>query len=147
MRSSRSLVAGTLLATTLLTASAAAALASGPATVDRHAVASAWCFQDVTLEYCTTVEGFFQVVTQPGGRESATTHLRQRVVIREAGSYIAEYTTLTQDRFVFDPDGEYVSHEVTHTRAALGDLRCISTTVFRLADFDVVIDRSVVHCA
>lgn len=146
MRTLRYLTTGALLALAVLGASAATVLAA-PADTGRFEVADAWCFDDVTLVYCTETDGFVSVVVTPDGGEKAVTHLRSRTVITDAaGAYVGEYTVRTQDQFRYSADGDVTMHEVTHTSATFDGTTCTGHSVLRIADFEVRIDRSTLTC-
>lgn len=142
----RSLTAGVLLALTVLGAGAATVLAA-PAESGRSELADAWCFDDITLVYCTEIDGFFSVVVTPDGSGKAVTHLRSRTVITDAsGAYVGEYAVRTQDQFRYSAEGDVTMHEVTHTSARFDGMTCTGRSVLRIADFEVRIDHSTVSC-
>lgn len=145
MPSPRRLLFVALLALAALGPTAPASLAA-PADVDRYEFDATWCFDDVTRRYCFETDGFMHLVDTDAGRESATIHHRQRAVITGPDGYEASYTTLTHDRFIAAPDGSFRVHTVGHVRSSDGTTRCGSTTILRIVDYEVVIDRVTITC-
>ena len=150
MRLLRVLAAGSMLAISVLGASAAA-VAAAPAQTETYPVHEEWCFVDIDLTYCTVTLGHFKVLYAANGDERASTHLRDEVVITDSstGGYVGGYTTIVNDQFRYGagPDFGMSIKSVEHTRATTGDLTCTSHYVLRIADYDLQIDRRQVHCS
>jgi len=105
----------------------------------------AWCFQDAEL-ICTEIEGTFTIVVKPDGREIGTTRMRTHVVFSSDGVITAEYTTTTKMKSIYRPDGTFESTLKERTRWTDGAEVCITKIVFKIVDFDILIDRTETRC-
>ena len=146
MRSFRSLLTSSLLALSVLGGSAVAVSAAAPEK-DTFDIDEVWCFDDVVLVYCTEMTGTFKVSISDSGDEQAATKLRERVVISDpSGAQVGTYTTVVNDRSLYDADGGMSIHSVTHTRSTGGDLTCTSTVILKMRDFAVQVDHQTLRC-
>jgi hypothetical protein len=145
-----SILAGSALALLVLVGSTGAALASPPteeaatasgASRETYDLADAWCFDDVVLQYCTEVEGRFQVISTPNGREAAKVPLLERVTVYRDGVEIGSYDTRTHDRTVFLDGGILSMHIGERTTATYDGQTCVTLADFRMVDDEVVLDR------
>jgi hypothetical protein len=142
----RALAASAILATVLLGAGASTVLAGSgaatPATPDRYVFDADWCFDDGHRIICTTMNGSLFVVATPDGREMATIHVRQDVEITDyAGARLGGYRTTSIDRTVFADGGQDSTFTVTHTKADGLGYRCESTTILKVVDYEVKVEK------
>ena len=146
MRSLRSLATGTLLAVAVLGVGASAALAA-LAQTERTTFADDWCFDDVTLVYCTVSRGSLTVTITPDGVDRAVIHYREQVVVTDpSGVEVGRYAVVSQSVSTYGPDRQTMQ-DVSHVRAVGDGLRCVSQSVLRIADFEVTVDHVRFHCA
>jgi hypothetical protein len=142
----RSIIAGTILASLLVTGVAGTVLAGsdGSRASDGFAIDEEWCFEDVTLTYCFDIEGMVRFISTAPGKSVVNIQEREDVVIYEDDVVVASYRTTTFDQLQMDDDGLFTVQSVGHTRSIDGDLTCVSTVVLRIADYEVVVDRATV---
>lgn len=138
-----------LLAATMIVASIALAGASSVLAADASAngavsmpLDDSWCFTSPYggPTYCNEVDGKVTFVDSASG-SGLTVNQRVHTVVYENGVVIGEYTDTSLLHSTFSEDGTYAVQDVTHTRASFDGQRCTFTTVFRLADFEVVVDH------
>lgn len=144
----RSLAATAILATLLLGAGASTVLAGSsaatPATPERYDFDADWCFDEGARIFCTTMQATLFVVATPDGREQATIHVREDVVITDHdGNRLGGYSTKSIDRTVFADGGQDSTFSVTHTKADGLGYRCESTAILRIVDYELKLDKLV----
>jgi hypothetical protein len=145
----RSVLAGAVLASLLVTGAAGTALGNtqNVRASDGYAIDEEWCFEDVTLTYCFDIEGMVRFVSTAPGKSIVNIQERQNVVIYEDDSIVGSYRTTTFDQLQMDDEGLFTVQSVGHTRSVDGDVTCVSTVVMRIADYQVVVDKaSVPNC-
>lgn len=146
MRSLRSILSATALAVAVLGVGASIALAA-PAQTERYTFADDWCFDDVSLVYCTVSKGTLSVTITPDGVDRAVIHYREQVVVSDpAGVEVGRYAVVSQSISTYGPDRQ-TTQDITHVRSIGDGLRCVSQSVLRIADFDVTVDHVRFHCA
>jgi hypothetical protein len=144
MRILRSLATGVLLAATLLGAGASAVLAA-PAETVRYDFGDTWCFDDVVYTYCSDSDAFLQVViTQDGTSRAVIHHTISTDITDASGAYVGSYTVRSQSISTYGDD-RTASLDVEHVRS-VGDLTCTSSTVLKIVDFELTLDRQTAHC-
>jgi hypothetical protein len=136
-----------LLAVLLATASLAVAGASpalaasgGPAasSYDLHAE---WCFDDApAYRYCFHVEGKAQFVDNAAGSTVTVTERFHTTVIDD-GIVVGESTDISLLRGVYRADGTVTTQEVVRTRASADGQTCRFGIVYRIADYELVVDH------
>ena len=141
----RSLIATAALAALVLGTGASTALAAsspGPAQTVRYDFDADWCFDDVVALYCTTMNATLLVTATPDGRELASIHVVQDVVITAPnGASLGGYRTVSLDRTVFASGGQDKTFTVEHTRASGPWGRCVSTAVYKVVDYEIQMDK------
>ena len=148
MRPIARLLAPLLAAATIALAGASPALAASgnaasPWSYDLHAE---WCFDDAPgYLYCFDVEGKAQFVDNVAG-SSVTITERFHTTVFEDGAVVGESTVVSLDRGVYQADGTVTTQAVSHTRATFGDQTCRVSVVFRMADYELVVDRVASTC-
>ncbi len=126
----------------VMTAGSSAALASNGAETGRSETHEAWCFDDVVLQYCFEVDGTFRYTATPNGRELVHMNFRNRTTVYENGVVVGTSDVRSIDQTVYVDGGQYSTKSIVRTKASFGDQVCTSTTVFKMVDYEIVVDRS-----
>jgi hypothetical protein len=120
------------------TALADSAGAATPASYDLHA---SWCFDDSPgLVYCFDVDGKAHFVDNTVG-SSMVVNERFHTTFIDDGTVIGESTDISLLRGVYRADGTVTTQEVVRTRASLGGQTCRFGIVYRIADYELVVDH------
>jgi hypothetical protein len=132
------LAAATLALAGGSTALAASEAAAQPFTMDLHAE---WCFDDSPgYLYCFEVEGKALFLDTRAG-SSVTITSRDHTVASKDGAVVGESTVVSLTRGVYRADGTVVTQDVTVTRADWLGEQCHYQAVYRIADYELVIDH------
>jgi hypothetical protein len=100
-----------------------------------------WCFDDSPgYLYCFDVKGKAQFVDNKAG-SSVTITERNHTVVSKDGVVVGEDTTVSLLRGVYQEDGTVVTQERVHTRATFGDESCQYSSIYRIVDFELVLDH------
>ena len=141
MRSALRSIGAIVFALLDMTAGSSAALAAGDgAETGRYTIDDAWCFDDVVLQYCFEVDGFVRYTATPDGRELATIHVRNRTVVYENDVVVGTSDVRSIDKSVYEDGGQVSTQSIVKTRATFGEQTCVSTVVFKMVDYEVVVD-------
>jgi hypothetical protein len=141
MRSSlRSLLSAAALAVAALLVAASAVFAS-TASPGRFTVDDAWCFDDVVLQYCFDQHYTVQFVDFADGDGWVKITGRATTDIYRDGVLVGTSRTVSNDRSVYVDGGQANLHTVEHTRSSFDGETCVITTVLRITDFEVVLDK------
>ena len=142
MRSLFRSLGAVVFALLVMTAGSSAALASGDgAETGRYTIDDEWCFDDVVLQYCFDVDGFVRYTATPDGRELATMNVRNRTVVFENGVVVGSSDVRSIDTSVYEDGAQVRTQSVVKTRVSFGDQTCVSTLVFKMVDYEVIVDR------
>jgi hypothetical protein len=136
MRHPLRLIAPIVAVAALVLAGASSALAA--AQPSSASLDSAWCFQDVTTQYCFDVTGEVKYLDNKIG-STANIHAITRTTVYESGVYVGESQSVEYFRGVFGADGTVVFQSLIHTRSTVGDESCTYHLVLRLADYEAVV--------
>jgi hypothetical protein len=118
--------------------------AAQPSIVDLH---DAWCFDDSPgLEYCFEVEGKAVFQANQNG-ESLVVHQRLTTRYAADGVQLGETSEVTMLRGVYQADGTVTTHQVVNVKSDLYGERCLYQSVFRIADYELVLDNAHFHCS
>ena len=142
MRSLLRSLSAVAFALLVLTAGSSAALASsGSAETGRSTFDDEWCFDDVVLQYCFDVEGFVRYTATPDGRERVSIHSVNRTVVYEDGVVVGSSDVRSIDSSLYEDGGQVRTQSIVRTQASFGDQTCVTAVVFKMVDYEVVVDR------
>ena len=114
-----------------------------PYVLDLH---DAWCFDDSpALVYCFEVEGKAVFQANKNG-ESLVVNQRLTTHYYDGDVKVGEATEVSLLRGVYQADGTVTTQQVVNVRSDFFGERCQYQSVFRIADYELVIDSSHFHC-
>lgn len=139
------ILAATALALTLgAPVLAAPGASASPSVVD---LSAEWCFQDGAggYQYCFDVDGRAVFLDNQAG-SSVTITARDRTVVTKDGVLVGESTENHLIRGVYQADGTVTTQDVVIARSEFHGERCTYQAVFRIADYQLVVDNAHFHC-
>jgi hypothetical protein len=110
----------------------------GGVSSDRPVHDDEWCFDYGSTYDCTVSHTALMVTVSPDGRESSRITYRAVVASFAAGgAQIGQAQTIWMDRTVFKEGGQASAFSVSHVHAA-GDFgSCVSTSLFKVDDYEL----------
>jgi len=138
MRNPLRLIAPVVAVVALVLGGASSALAA--AQPSSASLDEAWCFQDITIQYCFDVTGTVKFLDNKAG-STVNIHAITETTVTESGVYVGESRSVEYLRGVFQADGTVVLQSLIHTRASFGDQTCSYHMVLRIADYEAVVDN------
>ena len=114
-----------------------------PTVLDLH---DAWCFDDSPgLVYCFEVEGKAVLQENPTG-ESLVVNQRLTTHYYDGDVKVGETVEVSILRGVYQADGTVTTQEVVNVRSDFYGERCQYQGVYRIADYELLIDHSHFRC-
>jgi hypothetical protein len=110
----------------------------GGVSSDRPVYDDEWCLDYGSTYDCTVSHTALMVTVSPDGRESGRITYRAVVTSFAAGgAQIGQVQTISMDRTVFAGGGQASAFSVSHTHAAGEFGSCVSTSLFKVEDYEL----------